>query len=87
MTAADATTMTCRQLVDFLADYVAGTLDSLVRVSFEAHVGECTACSDYVRTYRETIGLARAAGRDEATVAAMPPELVDAIIAAARRRR
>ena len=80
--------MTCRRLVDFLADYVAGTLDAAVRMEFEAHVAECAACAEYVRTYRDTIRLARAAGRDdEATVAAMPPELVDAILAAARRRR
>lgn len=79
--------MTCRQVVDFLADYLDGTLDRSVRTRFEAHVGECVACADYMRGYRDTIRLARDAAREnDAAVAAMPAELVEAIVAAARRR-
>jgi anti-sigma factor RsiW len=84
------TTMTCRQVVEFLADYLAGTLDPPARAQFEAHVAECVACADYIRSYRDTIRLARDAARDDdATVAAMPDELRDAIVAivgTARRR-
>jgi predicted anti-sigma-YlaC factor YlaD len=90
MTAMETTTMTCRQVVEFLADYLDGTLDLLARAQFEAHVAECVACADYMRSYRDTIRLARDAVRDdETTVAAMPDELRDAIVAmvsAARRR-
>jgi anti-sigma factor RsiW len=91
MTAMEATAMTCRQVVEFLADYLDGTLDRPARAQFEAHVADCVACTDYMRSYRDTIRLARAAARDdEAAVAAMPSELVDAIVAtvdAARGRR
>jgi predicted anti-sigma-YlaC factor YlaD len=87
----EATAMTCRQVVDFLADYLEGTLDLPLRTQFESHVAECVACGDYLRSYRDTIRLARAAARDdEAAVAAMPPELANAIVAAvatARRGR
>ena len=87
MTASEATRVTCRQVVDFLADYSAGTLDSLARAQLDAHLVDCVACTDYMRSYRDTIRLARATARnDEAAVAAMPAELVDAIVAAARRR-
>ncbi len=72
--------MTCRQLVDFLAEYVADGLEVSERTAFAAHLADCPACADYVRSYRDTIALAKDAARDdEAAVAAMPPELVDAI--------
>ena len=90
MTALEATAATCRQVVDFLADYLEGTLDLPLRKQFESHVADCAACAAYMRSYRDTIRLARAAARDdEAAVAAMPAELVTAIaatVAAARRR-
>jgi len=80
--------MTCRQLVDFLAEYVADGLEVSERTAFAAHLADCPACADYVRSYRDTIALVKDAARDdEAAVAAMPPELVDAILDAGRRRR
>ena len=81
--------MTCRELIDFLGDYVAGNLDARARATFEGHLADCVACADYVRSYRNTIRLAKdaAAEDDEAAVAAMPTKLVDAILDAARRRR
>jgi len=81
--------MTCRQLVDFLAEYVADGLEVSERTAFEAHLADCPACDEYVRSYRDTIALVKdaAARDDEAAVAAMPPELIHAILDAARRRR
>jgi hypothetical protein len=82
-------TMTCRELVDFLGEYVAGTLDASARTKLDAHLADCRACADYVRGYRDTIRLAKdaAARDDDAAVAAMPDELVDAILDAATSRR
>jgi len=81
--------MTCRQLVDFLAEYVADGLEVSERTAFAAHLADCPACADYVRSYRDTIALAKDAAvrDDEAAVAAMAPELVDTILDAAARRR
>src|SRR4029079_4714156 len=77
------TRMRCRELVDFLEDYVAGTLDAAERRQFEAHLPDCRACAEDVRSYRDTIHLEKDAARDdEAAVDAMPPDLVAAIVAA-----
>ncbi len=82
------TRMRCRELVDFLGDYVAGTLDAAERRRFEAHLADCRACAEYVRSYRDTIHLAKDSARDdEAAVDAMPPGFVAAIVAATRGRR
>ncbi|MBI3770206.1 MAG: zf-HC2 domain-containing protein [Deltaproteobacteria bacterium] len=79
--------MTCRELIDFLAEYVAGTLDVRERATFETHIADCPACIDYVRSYRETIRVARDTAARDATAAEMPRELTDAILDATRHRR
>jgi anti-sigma factor RsiW len=78
--------MTCRELIEFLADYLDGALDTGARTAFEAHLAECPECIDYVRSYRETIRVARGAARVEDAAEAMPAALVDAIVAARRGR-
>jgi anti-sigma factor RsiW len=79
--------MTCKELTDFLDDYLAGDLRPDERGRFEAHLGDCPSCVAYLRSYRETIGLVRqVAGDSDAEAAAdVPPELVRAILAARRR--
>jgi hypothetical protein len=73
--------MTCRDVDQFLMDYLAGVLPFGVRLSFTAHIALCSDCRRYIDTYRRTIALGRAA-----IVAAEPPpqvpeELVEAILA------
>ncbi len=80
--------MTCRELVEFLDEYVAETLEAVTRSRFDAHLAGCAACTAYLRSYRDTIRLAKDSGRnDDRTAADMPAELVDAIIAAIGPRR
>ena len=81
--------MTCRELTDFLDDYVTGDLAAEVRGRFEAHLKECRDCLAYLRGYRETVGLLRDTGRDLASDAPAdaPPELLRAIAAARRGER
>ena len=76
--------MTCRQLTAFLHDYVAGTLPPRKRAAFEGHLADCPACIEYLRGYRETIRLAKDSTAVDDPQAPMPPELVDAIVAAAQ---
>jgi anti-sigma factor RsiW len=78
------TAITCRELIEFLDDYVADRLASNVRERFESHLSVCRHCWDYLATYRETIALARGAMRSETAdaAAALPDELVRAILAA-----
>jgi anti-sigma factor RsiW len=77
--------MTCEELIGVLTDYVAGSLDSSAQGVLEAHLGDCPECLEYLRSYRETIRLARATAAEDA-VDEMPAALVEAILAATRRR-
>jgi anti-sigma factor RsiW len=49
--------MTCRELVEFLMDYLEGGLDAGVRQRFEGHLSACPSCETYLATYRETLRL------------------------------
>lgn len=75
--------MTCQDVADFLVDYVDGELPALVRQQFEAHLGVCPACVNYLQQYRDTIRLV--AGVSDDMLAEMPEELVRAIVLSARR--
>jgi len=78
--------MTCRELIEFLADYLAGDLRVEVRRVFEAHLGDCPECVTYLRGYADAIRLARASAETDVAVPAEVPErLVRAILAARRR--
>ena len=79
--------MTCRELIGFLDDYVAGGLAPGERLGFEAHLAACPQCIAYVRSYRDTIRLSKDALSDvDPQALGMPSELVDAILASRRRR-
>ena len=78
--------MTCRDLVEFLADYLDGDLPAEVRRVFEAHLAECPECATYLRGYADAIRLARASAEtDDAVPSEVPERLVQAIVAARRR--
>lgn len=74
--------LTCQELIGFLAAYVDGDLTAEERVRFDAHLAVCPHCVDYLRGYRESVRLGKAAFAD---VDEVPEELVDAILAARRR--
>lgn len=52
---------TCREVIDFLMDYLEGDLALERRRAFEEHLAECPSCVSYIATYRATIELARGA--------------------------
>jgi len=52
--------VTCKQLIDCLADYLDDALDEGSRRGFEQHLERCRSCQAYLATYRKTIQLARA---------------------------
>ena len=74
--------MTCRELIEFLADYLDGELPADQRGQFDLHLDICPDCVSYLRTYRESIKLCKKAHSDEAEkiCSAVPQELVDAIL-------
>jgi anti-sigma factor RsiW len=79
--------MTCREFVEFLMDYLEGTLPAASRATFERHVADCPDCKAYLATYRETVRLGKAVYRDlDADVPAdVPEDLVRAILDARRQ--
>ena len=81
--------LTCRDVVDFLIDYLAGGLDAGQRAAFEAHLAMCDDCVTYLRQYEETVRLGKAAfdRLDAAADDHLPQELVDAILAARPKRK
>ncbi len=76
--------MTCRELVEFLMDYVENELGAEERGVFEAHLGECPTCVDYVESYRETVRLGETLCEDPdgPLPADVPEQLVRGILAA-----
>ena len=79
--------LTCRELVGFAADWIDGALDATECTRCDAHVAACLNCATYLRTYAETIRLAKDAHADEPTSPGVPEELVRAILSARQRRR
>ena len=79
--------LTCRELASFVMDYLDGALPGAERTAFEAHLAACPECVVYLRSYRDTVPLAKTHGvPDDARVADMPEDLIDAILASRRRR-
>ena len=75
--------MTCRDIIEFLNEYAAGTVPADERIVFESHLAVCPPCVAYLKNYQTTVQLEQAAFREqEATPAPLPQELVAAILAA-----
>lgn len=74
--------MKCSDLITtFLMEYVDGTLPPETHADFEHHLDVCASCVSYLRTYRETIAMAAAAGTAPRLDAEdVPEELVQAIL-------
>jgi anti-sigma factor RsiW len=72
--------MTCRELSDFLADYVAGELPGEVSTEFTGHLARCPECHLFVQQYRVTIHLCCEA-YDDTIPPSLPEDLVHAILA------
>ena len=79
--------ITCRELIDFLMDYVDGTLPTARRGEFERHLAVCPSCIAYVESYRQTVRLGKASmiANDAPADTVAPRRLVEAIRLARRR--
>jgi anti-sigma factor RsiW len=72
--------MTCREIVDFLMQYIDGELNPQQRDRFEAHLVICPDCVEYLHTYRQTVALGQEALREPQAIAALPEDLVKAVL-------
>jgi predicted anti-sigma-YlaC factor YlaD len=79
--------VTCRDVIEFLADYFEGALAESERALFEEHLAVCRDCVAYLNTYRQTVLLEKQAFDDrESTAGEIPAGLVRAILAARKDR-
>lgn len=74
--------ITCRELEEFILDYLDGRLSRKARFVFRLHLLFCRECRDYVARYQRTIALGKAAFADEDVP--IPEDLVRAVLAARR---
>jgi anti-sigma factor RsiW len=72
-------TPTCKELIDFLDEYVAGELAQDRIEGFEWHLSRCPSCVAYVASYRETIRIAQHAMAVE--IEDVPADLLTVILA------
>lgn len=74
--------LSCRELVDFLADYLEGQLSETRRDLFDAHLAGCPSCVSYVRSYQDTVRLGREAflTPDDTLPTDVPADLLQAIL-------
>jgi anti-sigma factor RsiW len=81
--------MTCKELIEFIVDYLEGNLPLSVRAALEGHLAACPECVTYLKSYQETVNFSRAlaAEPDDQTSADIPEELVQAIVAARAKQR
>ncbi len=78
--------LTCRELIEFLDDYVDDALPAPERGRFDDHLGRCPACVRYLRSYQGALrAVALAYPPDEGAPVDVPAELVSAILAARGR--
>lgn len=72
--------LTCRQLIDFLDDYIDGKLPLVRTAAFKAHLMLCPDCREYLETYRRTIEISKKVMQtDEPVPAEIPAGLIKAI--------
>ncbi len=78
---------TCRELVEFLMDYLEEELPQGQRDEFERHLQACPPCIAYLKTYKETVQLGKTVCRepDGPVPDDVPEQLVQAILAARRK--
>jgi anti-sigma factor RsiW len=50
-------TLTCKEVVEIVTDYLEGTMSPELRERFEDHLSACEGCSAYLAQMRETIRL------------------------------
>jgi predicted anti-sigma-YlaC factor YlaD len=45
-------TISCKEVVDLVTDYLEGVIDEPTRVEFEAHLRLCAGCAEYLKQMR-----------------------------------
>ena len=81
--------ISCKEMNDFLIDYIDGALPDAQKSEFHRHLAHCPSCVQYVETYKTTIVVGKAAFCDPNAPDKLPeaaPEALIAAILAARKK-
>lgn len=83
----DTSYITCRELIDFIGDYLDDTLPADSRREFERHLGVCPSCVAYLDGYRKAVRLGQEAlaVTDRPAADFVPHSLIRAIQAARKK--
>lgn len=73
--------MTCRDVIEFLADYLSGELKPEERDLFLEHLDACPPCVAYLETYEQAITLCKCTLKPPDDLPPVPEELIQAILA------
>ena len=73
--------ITCQELIDFIDSYRDNELTAQQRSEFERHLSVCPSCVAYLKTYEQTIFIARSAANEQPPED-VPESLLRAIVAA-----
>lgn len=78
--------ITCKEMIEFLMEYIDGELPPDRREAFERHLGGCPSCVRYLDTYKQTVQLGKQAFEYSNTPAPqdVPEGLVKAILASGK---
>lgn len=73
--------LTCRELDDFLVDFLDGRLPLRQRLSMQMHLAMCRDCRRFLEEYRQAIRLGREAVVEEHGLEQVPEGLIRAVLA------
>ncbi len=78
--------LNCREVIDFIAGYLDGSLAPDVARAFKYHLSLCPSCEAYLASYKQTIAMSKdAVGGGGAAPAQVPEGLLRAIRAARKK--
>ncbi len=78
--------MTCREFIEMVDEYLAASSSADDRTECDAHLAKCPYCRDYLKTYRDTIGLLKDA-LAKTPDAQVSPEVAQTLAKAVREAR
>ena len=77
--------LTCQEVLDYLTEYLDGTLTSGEHARMDEHLAVCPECVAYLKNFQATIALSRRACAEDPALTQVPEDLVQAILAARGR--
>ena len=74
--------LSCREMAEYLSDYLDGELTASLCALIDAHRGECPPCEAFIRTLERSVEVVRSQPHEP-----LPPPLKTKLLEALRRAR